>query len=119
MNDQRSLSSLGSIIKADILTIHFNPDLWGPEDPHEFIPERHLIKRHPISWMAFGNGPKNCVGMRLAIMELKICLTRLLSEYTILPGDHLDEHFRLSELSVIRSDAVYIQLRKRNTNTSP
>ncbi|CAF0869519.1 unnamed protein product [Rotaria sp. Silwood1] len=105
----------GSVIQADILSIHFSPDLWGPEDPNEFIPERHLTKRHPISWMAFGNGPRNCVGMRFAIMELKICLTHLLSQYNILPGDKLDEHFHLTELSVINPEAIFIKLKKRTT----
>ncbi|CAF4079320.1 unnamed protein product [Rotaria sp. Silwood2] len=105
----------GSVIQADILSIHFSPDLWGPEDPNEFIPERHLTKRHPISWMAFGNGPRNCVGMRFAIMELKICLTRLLSQYNVLPGDKLEEHFQLTELSVIHPEAIFIKLKKRTT----
>jgi cytochrome P450 len=100
----------GSVIQADILSIHFNRDLWGPDDPHEFIPERHLIKRHPISWMAFGNGPRNCVGMRFAIMELKICLTRLLSQYKILAGDKLEDNFHLTELSVIHPKAIFIKL---------
>ena len=108
-----SVSYAGSVIQADILSIHFNRDVWGPEDPHAFIPERHLTKRHPISWMAFGNGPRNCVGMRFAIMELKICLTRLLSEYQVLAGDSLEEHFRLTELSVIHPEAVFIKLKKR------
>ena len=63
--------------------------------------------------MAFGNGPRNCVGMRFAIMELKICLTRLLSEFQVLAGDSLEEHLRLTELSVIHPEAVFIKLKKR------
>lgn len=112
MNDSHFLP-IGSIIQADILSIHFNPDLWGPEDPHEFIPERHLTKRHPISWLAFGCGPRNCVGMRFAIMELKICLTRLLSQYNIVPGEKLEENFQLIESSVIHPKAIFIKLKKR------
>ncbi|UJR29508.1 hypothetical protein I4U23_010725 [Adineta vaga] len=103
----------GSVIQADILTIHFHSDIWGPEDPNEFIPERHLTKRHPVSWMAFGIGPRNCIGMRFAIMELKICLTRLLNQYEILPGDKLEEHFKLTELTVINPEAIFIKLKKR------
>ncbi|CAF1401792.1 unnamed protein product, partial [Rotaria sordida] len=33
-----------SIIQPDIFSIHYNPNLWGPEDPNLFIPERHEIK---------------------------------------------------------------------------
>ena len=55
--------------------------------------------------------------MRSATVELKTCLTRLLGKYTISPDDHLDEHFRLSELRIIRPDTVYIKLKKRTMDT--
>ena len=96
------------------MTIHFDPDIWGPEDPNEFIPERHLTKRHPVSWMAFGVGPRNCVGMRFAIMELKMCLTRLLTQFEILPGENLEKYFKLTELTVINPEAVFIRLKRRD-----
>lgn len=95
------------------MSIHFSSDLWGPEDPYAFIPERHAVKRHPIAWMPFGVGPRNCVGMRFAIMELKICLIRLLNEYNILPGEKLNECFHLKEMTVIHPETVFVKLEKR------
>ena len=104
---------IGSIIQPDIFTIHFNPELWGPEDPHIFVPERHAVKRHPVAWMAFGVGPRNCIGMRFALMELKMCLIRLLSQYRMLPGDKIEEGFKLEERFVIQPGAVFVKLEKR------
>ena len=109
---------IGSVIQPDIFSIHFNADLWGPEDPHLFVPERHVVKRHPVAWMPFGVGPRNCIGMRFALMELKMCLIRLLSQYRILPGEKIEEGFRREEKLSIRPDAIFVKLEERMTNRS-
>lgn len=103
----------GCVIQPDIYSIHYNVDLWGPEDPNVFCPERHEIKRHPAAFMAFGVGPRNCVGMRFALMELKMCLVELLREYVILPGEHIEQGFQHDETQVIRPNKVFVKLEKR------
>lgn len=105
---------LGSVIQADTYSIHRSIDLWGPEDPNEFIPERHLVKRHPIAYMPFGAGPRNCVGMRFALMELKIVLANLLHHYTILPGEKLEQGMKRQETITLAPEAVYIKIHKRS-----
>jgi hypothetical protein len=109
----------GSVIRPDIYTIHYDPNLWGPEDPNVFLPERHSTQRHPMAWMPFGVGPRNCVGMRFALMEVKTCLIRLLRHYTIWPGDKIEDGFKLHEINVIQPDAIFVKLEKRSkTNNS-
>ncbi|CAF5052773.1 unnamed protein product, partial [Rotaria sp. Silwood1] len=80
-----------SIIQPDVFTIHYNPDLWGPEDPNLFIPERHAVKRHPVAWMPF----------------------ELLRHYRILPGDKIEEGFKQNEKFVVQPDAIFVRLEKR------
>ena len=104
---------IGAIIQPDVLSIHYDRDLWGPEDPHLFIPERHLAKRHPMAYLPFGAGPRSCVGMRFAFMELKMCLSQLLRHYTILPGEDIEKGFKHHETFLIQPDAVHIKLEKR------
>jgi len=105
--------SSGTIIQPDVFSIHYDPNLWGPEDPNLFIPERHEVKRHPLAWMPFGIGPRNCAGMRLALMEMKMCLIRLLREYRILPGEKLEDGFQTNEINVIQPNAVFVKVKKQ------
>jgi cytochrome P450 len=101
-------------VHADVYSIHFDHELWGPDDPYVFLPERHQTKRHPMAYLPFGAGPRNCVGMRFALIEMKILLTRLLRDYNILPGDQLESKFNIREKVVIAPEEVWVKLEKRN-----
>ncbi|CAF3599706.1 unnamed protein product [Rotaria sp. Silwood1] len=103
----------GSVILPDVPSIHYNVDLWGPDDPNLFVPERHNTKRHPLAYMPFGIGPRNCVGMRFALMELKMCLTRVLHTYNILPGQKLEIGMNRREAFIVTPEAIFIRLEKR------
>lgn len=63
--------------------------------------------------MPFGVGPRNCVGMRFALMELKMCLTRLLHTYNILPGENLETGMARQESFIVTPQAINIRLEKR------
>lgn len=40
-----------------------------------------------LSWMPFGAGPRQCIGMRFALLEIKTLVCRLLKEFSILPAE--------------------------------
>ncbi|KAG6677892.1 hypothetical protein I3842_14G050800 [Carya illinoinensis] len=68
------------------LTLHTDPKIWGP-DALKFNPARFAngVKgacSHPHLYMPFGFGPRVCVGQHLAMVELKILIALLLSNFT-------------------------------------
>ncbi|CAF3981022.1 unnamed protein product [Rotaria sordida] len=103
----------GSSIQVDVLSVHYDQELWGPEPVDEFHPERHSCKRHPLAYMPFGGGPRTCIGMRFALMEIKSCLARLMNTYQILPPSQEKYELNMCEEIVITPEKVFVKLEKR------
>ncbi|XP_067652648.1 cytochrome P450 3A29-like [Haliotis asinina] len=75
----------GSVVVAPTLEIHRDPEYF--DQPDSFIPERWKETVNPISWLPFGYGPRQCIAMRLAMVEMKIGLIHVLRrvEFVRLP----------------------------------
>eukprot|EP00058_Branchiostoma_floridae_P022571 XP_002608061.1 hypothetical protein BRAFLDRAFT_75013 [Branchiostoma floridae] len=78
----------GMSVVVPALAIHYDPARWN--EPRKFIPERFTKeereKRNPMDWLPFGVGPRNCIGMRLALLEMKVGLARVLMKYRFVTG---------------------------------
>nr|KAG5712364.1 hypothetical protein BaRGS_023943 [Batillaria attramentaria] len=62
------------------------------QDPDTFIPERFLGDRrselHPmLVELVFGYGPRQCIGMRLALLEIKFAAVRIFRHFRFLKCD--------------------------------
>jgi len=117
-SEDMDLPGLGKVVAGtkltlDIYSLHYDNDLWGPVDTKIFCPERFATKRHPAAWAAFGLGPRNCVGMRFALAEIKLALISLVQNYHILPNAKNDNDLDLIELVTISPKEVSIRLEKR------
>uniref|UniRef100_A0A4W6CQK2 Cytochrome P450 3A n=1 Tax=Lates calcarifer TaxID=8187 RepID=A0A4W6CQK2_LATCA len=77
----------GLVIPKDMVVmvptwpLHRDPDLW-PE-PEAFKPERKTrYNIDPYTYMPFGAGPRNCIGMRFALVMMKLAVVETLQRYS-------------------------------------
>lgn len=69
--------------KIDEIFLYFNKFLF-----YTFFrfTEKRKSERHPLAWMPFGSGPRTCVGLRLAQLEGKMTIIRMLKKYSFVPS---------------------------------
>ncbi|KAI5693084.1 hypothetical protein M8J75_007796 [Diaphorina citri] len=79
----------GAMVAAFIYQIHRDPRHWS--NPHCFQPDRFLpseiSRRNPNAYLPFSSGPRNCVGSKYGMLQMKTTLSTLLKRYRVLPGD--------------------------------
>lgn len=69
-----------------IYGLHHDPDFYP--QPHEFRPERFLhggLKRYQQQgvFLGFGNGPRQCVGIRLGLTQTKAALAAIVRRFEV------------------------------------
>nr|AAI13144.1 Cytochrome P450, family 3, subfamily a, polypeptide 16 [Mus musculus] len=109
----------GSTVIIPSYVLHHDPQHW-PE-PEEFQPERFSKENKgsidPYVYLPFGNGPRNCIGMRFALMNMKLALIKVLQNFSFQPCKETQIPLKLSRelllqpvkpivLKVVPRDAV-------------
>uniref|UniRef100_A0A8C3V1F4 Cytochrome P450 n=1 Tax=Catharus ustulatus TaxID=91951 RepID=A0A8C3V1F4_CATUS len=77
----------GMVVLIPAFVLHRDPQYW-PE-PDEFRPERFSKENKegidPYTFLPFGAGPRNCIGMRFALLVVKVAVVVLLQNFSFRP----------------------------------
>ncbi|HTR88668.1 MAG TPA: cytochrome P450 [Solirubrobacteraceae bacterium] len=103
---------------ACIYLLHHDPELY-PE-PHVFRPERFLEGQpSPSTWLPWGGGRRRCVGMGLAMLEMKAVLRAVLSLMVVCPAARRMERARWRSVIVTPHAGARVVLRARRGRAAP
>ena len=110
--------SKGTRVIAPVYALSHDEEYW--DKPYEFNPERmeDMSKIDPIIFQPFGAGPRNCIGMRFAMMEIKLAFCKILQRFSLdvtddTPEPPLDVVFKAS---VQPKKSFHLKIKQRSSD---
>ncbi|KAK7798369.1 hypothetical protein U0070_018539 [Myodes glareolus] len=83
----------GTVVIIPVFALQRDPKYW-PE-PEEFRPERFSKENkdriNPYTYLPFGYGPRQCIGMRFALINMKLAIVKILQNYSLLPCEETED----------------------------
>ncbi|RZB40914.1 p450 domain containing protein [Asbolus verrucosus] len=95
--------NVGDICWLPVYAIHKDPNYYP--NPDVFDPERfsdeNKDKIKPTTYLPFGIGPRNCIGSRFALLETKILMFHLLTNFDIVPTEKTQIPLKIDKNNIL------------------
>ncbi|CAG2170770.1 unnamed protein product [Oppiella nova] len=79
LGDTGVMIEKGVIVEIPVYAMHHDPDHYA--DPFTFNPDRFMPSNRghikPYTYLPFGSGPRHCIAMRFALLEVKVALAKM------------------------------------------
>lgn len=105
----------GTPVLLFLYKLHQNSEIYP--NPEEFNPDRFLLEnaqnRSPYAYCPFSAGPRNCIGQKFAMLELKSALSSVLRNYRLLPCESGPDVVVSAEVVLRSATGVHVCIEKR------
>jgi cytochrome P450 len=96
----------GLSVQVAVHAIQNDPEIYeDPDsfDPNRLSPEQMELHKHNYDFMPFGLGPRNCIGMRFALLEIKLLLATVLRTMKFVPCAKTCEKLEFAQFGLLTS----------------
>ncbi|XP_063927494.1 cytochrome P450 4c3-like [Zophobas morio] len=106
----------GATLHLYLHGVHHNEKYFP--DPEKFDPERFLphrqAERHNYAFVPFSAGPRNCIGQKFAMFDIKVLIIKILQKFKILQAP--DYKPQLGMAAVLKSyNGMRLRLTRRDS----
>lgn len=112
----------GKTVIFPIYALHHDPNYYP--NPEVFDPERFTSEakrsRLPCTYLPFGEGPRICIGMRFALLQIKIILANVITAFELLPNEKTTMPITLDPNNILTSSkyGFWVNLRPLKEKTA-
>jgi len=114
-DDKKITIKKGDKLFLPIYGLHMNSEYFP--NPEKFDPERYNEENvgtiTPGTYIPFGTGPRNCIGSRFALMQIKSILFYMLKEFTFEICEKTTLPIKLGKLVMVPKYGIHLELKKR------
>lgn len=108
--DDTELEAGTNILLLPYLT-HRNPKLFP--NPEKFDPDRFLNTSYsPYAYFPFCAGPRNCIGLKIGMVQVKFTLASVLRRFNILPSNCAPPKL-VAQPMLMSSNGVHVRFQER------
>ncbi|XP_041859474.1 cytochrome P450 3A27-like [Melanotaenia boesemani] len=112
----------GTVVMVPVYILHRDPTLWS--EPDVFKPERFSKDNKdnidPYSFLPFGAGPRNCIGMRFAVLMMKLAIVEILQNFSFVTCKETEIPLELGADAFTRpKNPIKLKLEPRTATDSP
>ncbi|XP_037949037.1 cytochrome P450 6a2-like [Teleopsis dalmanni] len=106
----------GTFVMIPSSAYHHDPEVY-PEpakfDPDRFSPEK-VQDRDNINWLPFGDGPRNCIGLRFGKMQARIGLALLMKnfKFSVCEETQIPIVFDVTSFVLSAKDGIHLRVEK-------
>lgn len=105
----------GAIVAFSRYSLHRHPQFWCEAerfDPERFAPEREENSRTSGAYVPFGYGPRLCIGLNFAMLELLVIVATVIQRYRVVRTKE-DRHDMSARLTMTPRYGVKVRLEAR------